>query len=361
MEAMGIESNFWQGKTVFITGHTGFKGAWLSLWLQKLGAKVVGFALQPPTVPNLYESAGVGRDMISIYGDVRDEAQVFEALAQHRPDIIFHLAAQSLVRKSYLDPLETLSTNIMGTANVLNAVKRMGDNVTPKVLVNITTDKCYENKEWLWGYRETDTLGGYDPYSCSKACSELVTAAFRNSFFANKGIAIATARAGNVIGGGDWAEDRIVPDSIRALNRAEPIVVRNPHAIRPWQHVLEPLGGYLLLARKLWEHGSKLAEGWNFGPREEDATTVSAMTGMLCELWGNGASWQAAGSAGVHEAQFLKLDCSKARHRLAWQQRWTLRDTMKKTVEWYKAYYREEDMYQVTLTQIQEYEQILER
>lgn len=358
MEALGIERGFWQDKTVFITGHTGFKGAWLSLWLQRLGAKVVGFSLQPPTVLNIYEAVGIGRDMISIYGDIRDEVQVFEALTRYQPDVVFHLAAQALVLKSYDDPLETFSTNIIGTANVLNAIKLMDNSTSPKVLVNITTDKCYENKEWIWGYRETDTLGGYDPYSCSKACAELVTTAFRNSFFTNTGVAIATARAGNVIGGGDWAEHRIIPDSIKALSRGEAIIVRNPNAIRPWQHVLEPLGGYLLLARRLWENGSEMAEGWNFGPTEEASITVAVMVGMLCELWGNGAFWRTEGATGVHEANFLKLDCSKARYRLGWKPRWTIQEALEKTVEWYKAFYRQEDMYQVTLAQIREYEQI---
>lgn len=352
-----LRMKFWQGKKVFITGHTGFKGAWLSLWLTQLGADVTGYALRSPTNPNLFELCGLENTMGSHIGDVRDYEKLFSIMKQAAPDIVFHLAAQPLVRESYKNPVETYAINVMGTTHVLEAIRHLD---TVRAVVNITTDKCYENKEWLWGYRENEPMGGYDPYSNSKACSELVTAAFRSSFFNpadydNHGVAIATARAGNVIGGGDWAADRLIPDFIRAIEAGKRIQLRNPKAIRPWQHVLEPLNGYLMLVERLYKDGSAFAEGWNFGPDDSDAKPVEWIVQQLCHLWGGSAAYKIDSGEHPHEANYLKLDCSKAKVRLNWYPQWCLQEALERIVFWNKAYRDKQDMKAVSLQQIADY------
>lgn len=348
---------FWQGKRVLLTGHTGFKGSWLSLWLQSMGAQVVGYALAPPSNPSLFEVAHVGKGMTSLIGDIRDLEQLRKAFADYKPEIVIHMAAQALVRYSYAEPVETYSTNVMGTVNLLEAVRGTG---SVKAVVNVTSDKCYENREWAWGYRENEAMGGYDPYSSSKGCAELVAAAYRNSYFhpekyKEHGIALASVRAGNVIGGGDWADDRLIPDIMRAITQGKPVNIRNPHAIRPWQHVLEPLSGYLLLAQNLYEEGAVYAEGWNFGPSDEDAKPVQWIVEKLTEAWGEGASWKLDGGNHPHEAHYLKLDCSKAKARLGWHPRWHLDETLSRIVDWQKNYQQGMDMKTVTLGQIDIY------
>ncbi|MDQ6699161.1 MAG: CDP-glucose 4,6-dehydratase [Acidobacteriota bacterium] len=333
-------AEFWRGKRVFVTGHTGFKGGWLAVWLSELGADVTGYGLDPDTEPSFYRRCGLRDHIRPITGDVRDELQLRSAIETAQPEIIFHLAAQALVRRSYREPVETFATNVMGTVHALEAARRCG---AIRAVVIVTSDKCYENREWLWAYRENEPLGGRDPYSASKGCAELVTAAFRASYFerAERPVGIATARAGNVIGGGDWSEDRLVPDSMRALCRGERIEVRNPHAIRPWQHVLEPLAGYLLLARKLYEDAGAWSGAWNFGPPEQEAVTVASLSDLIVSFWqgasSNGAGWQdISGGEAPHEAQFLKLDSSKARQQLGWRPRLTLPEAVRMTVEWYR-------------------------
>jgi CDP-glucose 4,6-dehydratase len=353
-----MNPSFWRGKRVFLTGHTGFKGSWLSLWLQQLGADVTGFALAPPSNPSLFDAAGVARGMRSLQGDIRDPAALQQALADARPDIVIHMAAQALVRHSYANPVETYSTNVMGLVHLFEAVR-----ATPGVraVVNVTSDKCYENREWVWGYREDEPMGGYDPYSNSKGCAELVTSAYRSSFFnpadhARHGVALGSGRAGNVIGGGDWAQDRLIPDMMRAIASGQPVRIRSPHAIRPWQHVLEPLSGYLALAEHLYEHGPAFAEGFNFGPHDTDARPVEWIVERLCAAWGDGAAWELDGAPQPHEATYLKLDCSKARARLGWQPRWTLAETLVRIVDWHKAHANGADMRDVTLAQIASYQ-----
>ena len=348
---------FWQGKRVLLTGHTGFKGSWLSLWLQSMGANVVGYALAPPTNPSLFEVANVAKGMISIIGDIRDLAHLRTVFAEHKPEIVIHMAAQPLVRYSYREPVETYSTNVMGTVNLLEAVRHTS---SVKAVVNVTSDKCYENREWDWGYRENEAMGGYDSYSNSKGCAELVTAAYRNSYFhpeqyQTHGVAIGSGRAGNVVGGGDWAGDRLIPDMMRAITNAQPVNIRNPHSIRPWQHVLEPLSGYLLLAQKLYEEGASYAEGWNFGPSDEDTKPVQWIVERLTKTWGDDASWKLDGGDHPHEAHFLKLDCSKAKNILNWHPQWHLNEALDKIVEWHKAYELKQDMRKITLMQIDEY------
>ena len=349
---------FWSGKKVFLTGHTGFKGSWMSLWLQQLGAAVTGYALPPPTVPSLFEVARVAQGMKSIIGDIRDGVMLVNAMHDAAPEIVIHMAAQPLVRRSYVDPVETYSTNVMGTMHLLEAVRQ-----TPSVraVVNVTTDKCYENKEWVWGYRESEPMGGLDPYSSSKGCAELVTAAYRNSFFnaqkySNHQVALATARAGNVIGGGDWAEDRLIPDILAAFEKALPAVIRNPHATRPWQHVLEPLRGYLTLAEKLCTDGTAFAEAFNFGPQIEDAQPVEWIVKQLAQKWSNGASWQIDGDCGPHEASCLKLDIAKADHRLNWQPTIRLDQALGLTVDWTRKRQMGIDMRAFTQSQIHTYQ-----
>lgn len=344
---------FWRGKSVFLTGHTGFKGGWLSLWLQELGACVTGFALAPSTQPSLFEMAQVGTHMTSILGDIRDTHALTAAMRGVEPGIVIHMAAQPLVRKSYADPSETYSTNVMGTVNLFEAVRQ-----TPSVraVVNVTTDKCYANQEWVWGYRENEPMGGLDPYSSSKACAELVTAAYRHSYFKSSSVAIASARAGNVIGGGDWAQDRLLPDILSAFAAQTPVTLRNPAATRPWQHVLEPLRGYLSLAEKLYTQGQFFADAWNFGPHVEDAKPVQWIVERMRQLWGPGATWQLDTSPQPHEAHYLKLDASKAAEQLGWQPVLRLNDALTLTVAWARAMQSGADMRAMTLAQIQAYQ-----
>ncbi|MBI1175197.1 MAG: CDP-glucose 4,6-dehydratase [Sideroxydans sp.] len=351
---MVMNAGFWKDKKVLVTGHTGFKGSWLCLWLQSLGAEVVGYALAPPSTPSLFDVARVAQGMVSLHGDIRDLSAFQRAMLEYQPEVVIHMAAQSLVRYSYLNPVETYSTNVMGAVNVLEAVRH-----TPSVraVVNVTSDKCYENREWIWGYRENEAMGGYDPYSNSKGCAELVTSAYRQSFFRDSPIAVASGRAGNVIGGGDWATDRLVPDMVRAVVERRPVLIRNPHAIRPWQHVMEPLSGYLLLARKLYEERSVHAEGWNFGPREDDARPVQWIAEQFTGLWGDGASWVLDGTDHPHEAHYLKLDCSKARSRLNWQSKWDLETSLRKIIAWHKAHLCNQDMRAFTIEQILEFQE----
>jgi CDP-glucose 4,6-dehydratase len=348
---------FWKGKKVFITGHTGFKGSWLSLWLQNAGALICGYSLVPPTNPSLFELARVSENMLSIHGDIRDREALANAVEKTGPDIVLHLAAQPLVRLSYKNPVGTFDTNVMGTVNILEAVRRVN---SVKVLLCVTSDKCYQNREWVWGYREDEPMGGHDPYSSSKGCSELVVSAYRQSFFAsNSATSIATARAGNVIGGGDWAQDRIVPDVMKAFMQSEPVIIRNPHAIRPWQHVLEPLNGYLKLVEQLWDHGSTFAEGWNFGPDDSDAKTVGWIVENLSRLWADGSGWINDTAGGhPHEATYLKLDCSKAKMLLKWSPALDLSSALEMTVEWYRAFNNKQDMREFTLNQIADYERV---
>ena len=349
--------NFWCGKRVFLTGHTGFKGSWLSLWLQNLGAEVTGYALDPTTTPNLFKIAKVGDGMTSIIADIRDLPTLQKAMQSSQPDIVIHMAAQPLVRESYRAPVETYATNVMGSVHLLEAVRH-----TPsvKAVVNITTDKCYENREWVWGYRENEAMGGYDPYSNSKSCAELVTNSYRNSFFnpashAQHGVAIASARAGNVIGGGDWSVDRLIPDMIRAFESGQTVKIRSPNAIRPWQHVLEPLSGYLQVAERLWTDGTAYGEAWNFGPDEADARPVAWIADRLVSLWGGVAQWELDGGEHLHEANYLKLDCAKARSRLGWSARWTLTEAIARIVAWHKALHSGVDMRSYTLAEISSY------
>ena len=354
-----MNTEFWRAKRVFVTGHTGFKGSWLSLWLQSLGAQVTGFALPPNTAPSLFEVARVGEGMRSITGDIRDLASLQRALDEARPEIVIHMAAQPLVRYSYAHPVETYATNVMGSVHLLEAIRQTGG---VKAVVMVTSDKCYENREWVWGYRESEAMGGYDPYSNSKGCSELVTAAYRSSFFnpasyAQHGVALASGRAGNVIGGGDWALDRLIPDVVRAIEQGREVIIRSPHAIRPWQHVLEPLSGYLHLAERLYADGIEFAEGWNFGPHDHDARPVAWIVEQLARIWGDGATYRIDPSAAdLHEAHYLKLDCSKAHMKLGWQPRWNLLHTLGKIAGWHKAQRSGDDMQALTLAQIREYE-----
>lgn len=342
-----------------MTGHTGFKGSWLSLWLHQLGAEVYGYALAPDTTPSLFELTDLKNKISSTIADVRDYEALLNSMKQCNPDIVIHMAAQPLVRYSYDYPLETFATNVMGTANLLEAVRHC-DSV--KVVVNVTTDKCYENKEWCWGYRESEPMGGKDPYSSSKACSELVTTAYRHSFLnpqdhMHHGKAIASARAGNVIGGGDWAQDRLIPDIIQAFLNNKTVNIRSPLAIRPWQHVLEPLSGYLQLAEKLWEDPVKYAEAWNFGPKEDDVHTVESIVKFISEDWGSPVDWQIDSSANhPHEAGYLKLDISKAKTYLDWQPQWSLQSTLRSLIKWYQCWHTGDDIVALTLKQIEEYQ-----
>jgi CDP-glucose 4,6-dehydratase len=351
--------DFWQGKRVFLTGHTGFKGSWLSIWLHSLGAEVTGYALPPPTDPSLFELARLSDLLASNLGDIRDLDSLQETMSRARPEIVIHMAAQPIVRDSYKNPVETYAVNVMGTVHLLEAVRHCPG---IKAVVNVTTDKCYENREWVWGYRENEPMGGYDPYSNSKACSELVTASYRDSFFNGRefpshGVALASARAGNVIGGGDWGKDRLVPDCIRSLLKGEKIAIRSPMAVRPWQHVLEPLGGYLLLARKLYEEGPDFAEAWNFGPEDADARPVEWIVKRICTQWGEGAAYGIDPGDHPHEANYLKLDCSKARARLNWRPRWNLEEAVDRVLEWVRAFRCGEDLQEVCRRQVREHEE----
>jgi CDP-glucose 4,6-dehydratase len=355
MEDVVIDSHFWQGRKVFVTGHTGFKGGWICLLLQAFGAEVYGFALAPPTTPSLFDVARIGDGMVSVIGDVRDGEALEAELKAASPDLVVHMAAQPLVRYSYANPTETYATNVLGTVHLLEAVRS-----TPSVraVVIVTTDKCYENREWDWGYRESDGLGGVDPYSSSKACVELVAEAFRRSYFCaspavpGRSVALATARAGNVIGGGDWAIDRLIPDMVRSFRRGEPVEIRNPRSVRPWQHVLEPLRGYLMLAERLFVDGAEYAEAWNFGPSDEDARPVEWLVQTAVQLWGPGASWSVANEIQPHETRSLRLDSSKARTRLGWRPSWQLEKALGDTMAWYSAFDKGADMRAVTFDQI---------
>jgi len=336
-----------------LTGHTGFKGGWLSVWLNKLGAHVTGYSLEAPTIPNLYTTAGISRILDSHMGDIRDLEKLNMVMQQARPEIVIHMAAQPLVRYSYQNPIETYSTNVLGTVHVFEAIRKLK---TVRAVVNVTTDKCYENKEWFWPYREDEPMGGYDPYSSSKGCAELVTKAYRRSFMAEAGISLASARAGNVIGGGDWAADRLVPDIIRAFSQDQPVIVRNPHAIRPWQHVLEPLSGYLSLAENLYTNGESMTGAYNFGPLESDARPVRWMVEAMVRTWGANARWALDEQTNPHEAKFLRLDCSKALNVLGWSPRWKLETTLEKVTAWYKAHLQQGNMLEFSLAQIADYE-----
>jgi CDP-glucose 4,6-dehydratase len=355
MEGLGMNPEFWKGRRVFLTGHTGFKGSWLSLWFKSLGADVTGFALAPPTNPSLFELANISAGMRSIIGDVRDFNALKKAMQDADPEIVIHMAAQPLVRYSYKNPVETYATNVMGSVHLLESVRQL-KNV--KAVVNVTSDKCYENREWYWGYREDEAMGGYDPYSNSKGCAELVTSAYRRSFFNpdnydDHGVAIASARAGNVIGGGDWAEDRLIPDFIRAISSKKTITIRNPNAVRPWQHVLEPLSGYLTLAEKLFTEGSSFVGAWNFGPDPNEAKTVSWVIDNLCALWGDGASFEILADVdNLHEASYLKLDISKAHSRMKWAPKLNCLESISFVVDWHKKISKGLSASEITVEQI---------
>ncbi len=353
-----ISSAFWHGKKVLVTGCTGFKGSWLVTWLNEMGADVYGYSLAPPTNPSMFDILKLEGKISFQMGDIRDYTQFSNFLNMVNPEIIFHLAAQPLVRYSYDNPIETYHTNVLGLVNVLEAIRH---NKLVKAVVNVTSDKCYDNKEWHWGYRENEAMGGYDPYSNSKGCAELVTSCYRNSYFnphdykLKHNTLLGSGRAGNVIGGGDWAEDRLIADMLKAFLKNEAVTIRNPSAIRPWQHVLEPLSGYILLAEKLYNGDKEAADGWNFGPNESDVQNVEYIVKELCHLWQNNASWKLDTGANPHEANYLKLDCSKAKAILHWQPRWSLNTTLNKITDWYQAYQGKQDMYQVTQQQIYDY------
>jgi len=353
-----MDRAFWKGKKVLVTGHTGFKGSWLSLWLQNLEAEVLGYALSPPSKPNLFEIAEIADGMTCITGDIHDLEHLKAVLAQHKPEIVIHMAAQALIRRSYTDPVQTYTTNVLGTVNVLEAVRK-SRNV--RAVVCITSDKCYENKEWLWGYRENERMGGRDPYSSSKACAELVISAYRDSYFSAEtykrhGVAVASSRAGNVIGGGDWARDRLIPDTMKAVLENRPIFIRNPNATRPWQYVLEPLSGYLSLAERLCTHGAEFAQSWNFGPRQEANKSVSWIAEYITTQWGNGSHWKLDPAPHAHENHYLKLDSSKASSLLGWSTKLSLATTLDWIVEWYRGYQQKENVRHLTRAQIARYE-----
>jgi CDP-glucose 4,6-dehydratase len=346
---MGVDPDFWGGRRVLVTGHTGFKGSWLALWLESLGADVVGLSKGIPTTPSLFEVARVGEELRSMDGDVRDLGAVERALAESRAEVLIHMAAQSLVRRSFEQPVETYATNVMGTVHVLDAARR-AEGV--RVVINVTSDKCYENREWVWGYRESEPMGGHDPYSNSKGCAELVTSAYRRSFAQEDGApAIASARAGNVIGGGDWAEDRLIPDLMQAAVEGRAAVIRNPNAVRPWQHVLNPLSGYLVLAQRLWS-SREHAEGWNFGPGDADARPVRWIIERLGDAWGEPIAWRQKEGAAPHEAQHLKVDSSKARTRLGWTPTWDLGEALQSIAAWYRTEQSGGDLRRHALDQI---------
>lgn len=356
VEGLVMTAQFWDGRRVLLTGHTGFKGAWLALWLKQMGARVAGYAL-PPENESLYELNSVANEMDEcVYEDVRNTSSINQLISRFRPEVVFHLAAQSLVRASYSRPLETYQVNILGTANVLEAVRL---NLSQAAVVIVTSDKCYENNEWVWGYRETDALGGHDPYSSSKSCADIVAAAYFRSFFgafSEKAVGVATARAGNVIGGGDFSKDRLVPDVVASLSNGLPLRVRNPASVRPWQHVLEPLSGYILLAEKLWLDPRRYSQSWNFGPAQDDARTVRWLVEQLHRLWGTQAHWEADSESSPHEANLLLLDSAKARALLGWRPRWTVDVALRAVVEWYKAYEARVSLRDVVLRQIRAFE-----
>lgn len=354
-------TSFWNNKKVFITGHTGFKGSWLSLWLNHLGADVYGYGLSPATEPNLFRILNLEQKIKSSISDIRDLSKVKSAISEVMPEIVFHLAAQPLVRKSYQDPVETFSTNIMGTVNFLESVRACR---SIKSAVIVTSDKCYENKEWAWPYRENEPMGGFDPYSSSKGCAELIASSYRNSFFSSVkrgeySALVATARAGNVIGGGDWSEDRLIPDIVKSINKNEKIVLRNPSAIRPWQHVLDSLYGYMTLANKLYLEESEYADSWNFGPSDKDSFSVEEMLKKFLNAYGLNSNYEINKSASlVHEANYLKLDSSKAKAKLNWKTKWETEESVERTAKWYKSYFSNKDMTAYSLNEIEEHFQI---
>lgn len=352
-----INKSFWKDRRVFITGHTGFKGSWLCLWLHSLGARVTGYALNPPTDPSLFALCNIDRIVGSIIGDIRSDQLLNKTILDAKPEVVIHMAAQPLVRESYRDPVGTYAVNVMGTVNLLETIRKCKD---VKAVISVTSDKCYENKEWHWGYRESDPIGGYDPYSSSKACAELVTSSYRNSFFNPEAydahvVGIATARAGNVIGGGDWSADRLVPDCVRALLKGEKVIIRNPASVRPWQHVLEPLIGYLMLAERLYADGRRFVGAWNFGPESGDVMSVEGLTKRICEMWRHGASYEVDVEDHPHESHCLKLDCSKTMAELGWRPRWNLEQALNKIMEWTLAYKEGKDLKEICLKQIEEY------
>lgn len=354
LETVEVNREFWRGRRVLVTGHTGFKGSWLCIWLKALGAEVTGYALKPATDPSLFEAANVAIGMRSTIADVRDLGALRECLAESRAEVIIHMAAQALVLESYVDPVRTYQTNVLGTVNVLEAVRG-----APEVrsVVIVSSDKCYENHEWVWGYREIDPMGGRDPYSNSKGCAELVTAAYRQSFFADQQrVGISSARAGNVIGGGDWSPARLIPDLISAFVKGHPALIRHPGAVRPWQHVLDPLSGYLLLAERLYQQPAGYSEGWNFGPADNSAQSVSAIVAKVAELWGKDSSWKTIEGEHLHEAMHLKLDCSKARARLQWNPTLDLPTALEWVVEWYTQFHKGDDMAELSSRQIERYQ-----
>jgi CDP-glucose 4,6-dehydratase len=350
----------WLGRRVFLTGHTGFKGSWLTLWLSKLGAQVRGYALDPCTEPNMFSLVSGHTDVDDVRGDVRDYARLEASMTEFAPEVVFHLAAQPIVRRSYSDPLGTYGTNVMGTVHLLEGIRK-----TPSVraVVCVTTDKCYQNQEWIWPYRETDPLGGYDPYASSKACAEIVSAAYRNSFFPvarlhEHRVALATARAGNVIGGGDWSEDRLIPDLVRGFRSGQPVLIRRPTAIRPWQHVLESLHGYMMLAEQLLAQHAKFASSYNFGPSDDDIWSVERIATKVVHLWGDGASWVRDAFPSLHEDHVLRLDASKAHIELGWRPRLRIETALEWTMAWYRAWNQGDNMAEFTRKQIVTYEEL---
>ena len=350
---MLVKTSAWQGRRVLVTGHTGFKGGWLSLWLHQLGAEVTGFSLPAPTQPSLFEQTRLTELVNHVEGDVRDMAAVEAAVNAAQPEVVFHLAAQPLVRYSYDNPVETYATNVMGTVHLLDACRRAE---SVRAVVSVTSDKCYENREWIWPYRESDAMGGHDPYSSSKGAAELVISAYRRSFF-ETGARIASVRAGNVIGGGDWATDRLIPDIVRAMLAGERPLIRNPNSVRPWQHVMEALGGYLLIAERLLEGRDDFASSWNFGPPEEDAKPVAWIVDRMLDMWGAGG-WDRPNGIQPHEATLLKLDCSKARAALGWRPRFSLEKALEKVVEWHKGVAAGEDARELSFRQLAEYSRL---
>lgn len=354
METCGLNLEFYKGKKVLLTGHTGFKGSWMSRVLVNAGAILTGYSLNPPTTPNLFSMADVENRMTSVIGDIRDLDHLKQVFEQAQPEIVIHMAAQPIVRDSYKNPVYTYETNVMGTVNVLECI-RLNDCV--KSFVNVTTDKVYKNNEWAWGYRENEPLDGYDPYSNSKSCSELVTHSYKNSFFGDGRVAISTSRAGNVIGGGDFANDRIIPDCVRAAQKKEDMVVRNPHSTRPYQHVLEPVMAYLMIAERQYEDGS-FADYYNVGPDDLDCVTTGDIVTMFCEKWGEGLKWINKYDGGPHEANFLKLDCSKLKTTFGWKPRWNVAEALDKVVEWTKVYFADGDIPAIMDKQIAEYNNI---
>jgi CDP-glucose 4,6-dehydratase len=358
-----VDRSYWKGRNVFVTGHTGFKGSWLSLWLNGLGARVTGYALEPPTHPSLFEQAGVADRVRSIFADIRDFPGLKAALAECHPEVVIHMAAQSVVRRGYEDPVETYSSNVMGTVHLLEALRQLR---YPCAVVNVTSDKCYANREWVWGYRENEPMGGRDPYSNSKGCAELVTTAFRESYFppesfASHGVALASARAGNAIGGGDWTDNQLIPDLMRAFLAGQPCQIRNPTAFRPWQFVMEPLRGYLMLAERLSRDPQRFSEGWNFGPADTDAKPVSWIADKLASSWGSPASWSHDGAIHPREAHALKLDASKAKAEMDWHTVSPLALALEWVVEWYRGYQSGADLRHLTCRQIERYEALSQK